>query len=148
MTASFALYPSIVADSVATERLGMVLVVAFGSVALALAAVGLNGLMSYWVTQRSGEIAVRSAMGATTRDVLALILRRGVALALVGIVLGGLGAAAARRVVAGQLFGVSALDPRVFVLVPLLLLGVALLACFLPARRATKIDPAELLRAE
>jgi ABC-type antimicrobial peptide transport system permease subunit len=148
LTARFELYPSIVEASVARERLGMTLLVVFGLVALLLAAVGIYGLMSHFVAQRTGEIAVRSAMGATAGRVMGMIMRRGVSYALVGVVLGVAGAAALRRVLESQLYGISALDVPVFTLVPLILLGVAALACFLPSRRATRIHPAELLRIE
>lgn len=148
LTARFELYSTIVRASTARERLGTTLLVVFGLVALALASVGIYGLMSYYVAQRRGEIAVRSAMGASAGSVMGLVMRRGVSYAVAGIVLGVAGAAALRRVLESQLFGISALDVPVFVLVPLILLGVATLACFLPSRRATKIHPADLLRAE
>ena len=126
----------------------MTLLVAFGSLALLLAAVGIYGLMSYSVTQRTGEIAVRSALGASAAEILGLILKRGVWMALVGIVLGGVAAIALGEVLASQLYQVSPLDLGVFVSVPLLLLAVAVAATFLPANRARKIDPAEMLRRE
>jgi ABC-type antimicrobial peptide transport system permease subunit len=148
LTADFALYEPIVRTSTARERLGMTLLVVFGAMALLLAAVGIYGLMSYSVTQRTGEIAVRSALGASDGQVLALIVKRGMTLALAGIILGGLGAVALRQIVASQLYGVSPLDPWVFISVPLLLLVVALLATLIPANRARKIDPANLLRME
>ncbi len=148
LTARFELYPSIVRASIARERLGMTLLVTFGLVALLLAAVGIYGLMSQFVAQRTGEIAVRSAMGASAGRIMSLIMRRGVSYALTGIVLGVVGAAALRRVLESQLYGISALDPRVFILVPVILLGVASLACFLPSWRATRIHPADLLRIE
>jgi ABC-type antimicrobial peptide transport system permease subunit len=113
---------------------------------LVLAAVGIYGVMSYSVAQRRGEIAVRLALGASAGQVLASVLRRGVALALAGIVLGGLSAVALRRMVASQLYEVSPLDPRVYVFVPILLLSVAVLATLVPASRARKVDPADMLR--
>jgi predicted permease len=148
LSAEFALYPPIVRASIAGERLAATLLVIFGVVALALAAVGIYGLMSYSVTQRTGEIAVRSAMGASERQVLNLVLGRGVRLALAGIVLGVIGAVVLRQAVASQLYGVTALDPRVFVVASLILFSVAALACFVPAQRATRIDPADLFRRE
>ena len=148
VTGQFAVYAPIVRASTARERLGMALLTAFSLVALILAAVGIYGLMSYSVTQRTGEIAVRSALGASTSQVMRLILTRGIALALVGIVLGELGAVALRRVVASQLYQVSSLDAAVFVAVPLVLLAVAFSATWIPADRARKIDPAEMLRTE
>jgi len=148
LTAEFALYSSIVRASVARERLGMILLVTFGLAALVLATVGVYGLMSYSVEQRTGEIAVRSAMGASAREVVGLVLARGGTYAVAGIVLGIIGAAALRRVIEGQLFGVSALDAGVLLVVPFILLAVAVLACVVPARRALRVDPAGLLRSE
>jgi putative ABC transport system permease protein len=148
LTADFALYPPVIEASVASERLAATLLVVFGLMALALAAVGIYGLMSYSVAQRTGEIAVRSAIGASGRQVLNLVIGRGVRLAIAGIVLGVLGAVALRQVLAGQLYGVTALDARVFLLTAVTLFGVAALACLVPAQRATRIDPAELFRME
>ena len=144
----FALYTPIVQASIARERLGMTLLVIFGLVALLLAAVGIYGLMLYFVAQRTGEIAVRSAIGASAGQVMGLIMGRGVFYALSGIGLGVIGAAVLRRVLESQLYGVSALNPQVFILAPLTLLAVAALACFIPSLRATRVDPAELLRIE
>jgi putative ABC transport system permease protein len=146
LTAEVALYPDTLRASLAGERLGMTLLVVFGIMAAALAAVGIYGVMSYSVTQRTGEIAVRSAMGATTRQLMRLFLGQGAVLAVAGIVLGLVMAVAARQIVASQLFGIAPLDARVFLIAPLVLLGVAALASFVPARRATKLDPADLLR--
>jgi putative ABC transport system permease protein len=146
LTAEVALYPDTLRASLAGERLGMTLLVVFGIMAAALAAVGIYGVMSYSVTQRTGEIAVRSAMGATTRQLMRLFLGQGAVLAVAGIVLGLVMAAAARQIVASQLFGIATLDTRVFLIAPLVLLGVAALASFVPARRATKLDPADPLR--
>jgi ABC-type antimicrobial peptide transport system permease subunit len=142
----FDIYSDVIAGTLSRQRLATVLLGAFGLLALILAAVGIYGVMSYSVAQRSAEIAVRAAMGASPSEVLRLIMRRALELAGAGIVLGVLGAVALRQVVASQLYEVSALDPRVFVLVPLALLGVALLASCLPAWRAARIDPAIILR--
>jgi putative ABC transport system permease protein len=98
------------------------------------------------VTQRSGEIAIRTALGASSGQVLGLVLRRGIILGLVGVLLGVAGSIALRRVVAGQLYGVSALDPGVLITVPVLLLAVALAASLVPALRASKIAPMIALR--
>jgi predicted permease len=146
LTTDVALSTDTLRASLARERLGMTLLVVFGIMAAALAAVGIYGVMSYSVTQRTGEIAVRSAMGASTPQLMRLFLGQGAVLAFAGVVLGLLTAVAARRVVASQLYGIAALDARVFVVAPLVLLGVAALASFVPARRATKLDPADLLR--
>lgn len=148
LPADFTLYSKTVAASVARQRLGMVLLVVFGAVALALAAIGIYGLMAYTVTRRAGEIAVRAALGASAAQVRQIIMRRGLFLGSIGIVLGVLGAVALRRIVASQLYGVSALNPGVFVAVPLTLFAVCLLASYLPARRAAKIPPSVLLRMD
>ena len=142
------LYPEVVRASIVRERLGMMLLVVFGAAALLLAAVGVYGVISASVTQRRGEIAVRAALGASAAQVLRLIMQHGVQLALVGVAAGVIGAVALRQILASQLYEISALDLRVLLLVPVALLVVALLASFLPARRATKIDPAVLLRTE
>jgi putative ABC transport system permease protein len=148
LNAEFALYPAVVQASLARERLATTLLVIFGLAALTLAAVGIYSLMSYSIAQRMGEIAVRSAMGATIRQILSLVMRQGILLIIGGIVLGIIGAVALRKVVAGQLYGVSALDTGVFVVASVILFGVAVLACFVPAYRATRIEPADILRSE
>src|SRR5262249_60430198 len=128
------------------ERRGTSLVDIFGMLALVLAAGRVYGVMTYSVAPRTGEIAVRSALGASAGQVLGLIIGRGVKLGCAGVLIGLGGAVALRRVVAGQLYGVSPLDPGVLVLVPLVLLVVVLVACFVPAICASRIDPMAALR--
>lgn len=137
-----------VADSVARQRFGLLLLGLFGALALALASVGIYGVVSYGVAQRTREIGIRIAMGAQSRDVLRLIISQGMTPALLGVIIGVLGALALTRLLRSLLFGVSATDPLTFVLVAALLMGVALLACWLPARRAARVDPIIALRHE
>jgi putative ABC transport system permease protein len=135
-------------DSTARQRFGAWLLGLFAALALGLAGVGVYGVMSYSVAQRAQEIGVRMALGAGTRDVLKLVLRRGLALTLPGIALGLLAAFALTQLMKSLLFGVSATDPLTFILISSLLTMVALLACWIPARRATKVDPMVALRCE
>jgi len=127
--------------SLASRRFSAGLVAGFAGVALLLASIGIYGLLAYMVGQRSREIGIRMALGARRWDVLKLILRKGVVLAGVGIVAGVIVAAAAASMMASLLYGVHPLDPLVFLAVPILLFAVTVLASYLPARRATKVDP-------
>jgi putative ABC transport system permease protein len=116
--------------------------------ALILAAVGIYGLLSYAVTQRTQEIGIRMALGARMADVLKLVMKQVIVLALIGEVIGIAGALALTRVMRGMLFGVTPTDATTFVVVSAVLLGVALLACYFPARRAIRVDPLVALRYE
>jgi putative ABC transport system permease protein len=132
----------------ATRRLTLALFSLFAVVALALAAIGLYGVMSYGVAQRTRELGLRIALGATSRDALKLIIGQGMKLVALGLALGMGGALAVSRMMIHLLFGVSAHDPLTFVVIAFLLAFVALLACYIPARRATKVDPMVALRQE
>ena len=135
-------------SSVAQPRFQTVFVASFGAVALLLAMLGVYGLLSYSVAQRRGEIGIRMALGAQTGHVLALVVRQGALLVAAGIGLGLVAAAASSRVLESFLFGVATGDRLTFIAAALVLIAVALVACWLPARRATRIDPLETLRSE
>jgi putative ABC transport system permease protein len=134
--------------SVAGPRFSTTLLSIFAAVALVLTVVGLYGVMSYSVAQRTNEIGIRLALGAQSRDVLLMIVKQGGTLIFVGLVIGLAGAYALTRLIASLLFGVTAKDPFTFGAVAVLLAIVALLACYVPALRATKVDPMEALRHE
>jgi putative ABC transport system permease protein len=138
----------LVSTSVAQPRLNLSLLVGFAVLALVLAAVGVYGVMAYAVTQRTHEFGIRMALGATTGDVLKQVLLAGGRLAALGLALGLVAALALTRLMASMLFGVKPSDPVTLGLVAGLLASVALAACYIPARRATRVDPIVALRYE
>jgi predicted permease len=138
----------VISESVARQRFSMLLLGIFSVVALVLAAVGIYGVMAYSVTQRTREFGIRMALGARTFDVMKLAVGGGLKLILIGVVIGLAAAFVLTRVMSSLLFNVSATDPLTFITISLVLMGVAVLASFIPARRATKVDPMVALRAE
>ncbi len=137
-----------VADSATPRRFNLVLLATFAAIALVLAAAGLYGVMSYLVSQRSGEIGIRMALGARPGDVLGLVIRKAMTLAGAGVALGLIAAWGATRVMSSLLYGVQARDPVVFAAAPAILMAVAALASYIPARRASRVDPLVALRME
>jgi putative ABC transport system permease protein len=138
----------LIGESILIRKFFMLLLLVFAGLALTLAAVGIYGVMSYVASQRTHEIGIRMALGAQASDVLRLLIGSGMFLALIGVVVGLAGALALTRVMSGLLFGVSATDALTFITVSTGLIAVALLACYIPARRATKVDPLVALRYE
>jgi len=137
-----------VAVTLETRRFAVVLLSVFGALALVLAAIGLYGVLAFAVSQRTREIGIHMALGARARDVLLMVIRQGMSLVLIGVVLGVAGAFALTRTIRGLLFEVGTTDSLTFVLVSLLLAAVGFIACYVPARRATKVDPLVALRYE
>jgi putative ABC transport system permease protein len=139
---------SLVARSVARQRFSMTLIGVFALLAMLLAAVGIFSVMSSLVAQRSHEIGIRLALGAQPRDILSMVVRHGMTLALVGVALGLAASFALTRLMSGLLYEVSAKDPVIYGGIAALLAAVALAACYVPARRATKVNPLVALRYE
>ena len=135
----------VVMNSLGTRRVSMQLFAVFAGAALLLAALGIYGVMAYSVTQRTQEIGIRMALGAQKSHVLALVIRQGMTLSVIGVVVGLVGAFGLTRLIANLLFGVAATDPLTFVAIPLLLGAVSFFACYLPARRAARLDPIKAL---
>jgi predicted permease len=137
-----------IAISLNQQRAPMLLLGAFAGVALLLSALGIYGVLAYTVGQRTSELGVRMAIGAGRSHILGLVLRHGAILTVTGLILGLIGAFASGQAMRSQLFGVSSSDPAIFVLVTLFLAAIAMLSCYLPARRATRVDPLSALRYE
>ena len=145
---TFRTFQQVYSASLGSRRFNLILIAFFGIVALLLATAGVFGVMAYSVSRRTREIGVRVALGARSRDVLTMILNQGVRTIVIGIAIGLAGSFALTRTLSSLLFGVTATDPLTFAAVIALLISAALLACYIPARRATKVDPMVALRYE
>jgi putative ABC transport system permease protein len=146
--AKFGTFSQIYSASLGSRRFNVILIGFFGIVALLLATAGVFGVMAYSVSRRTREIGVRVALGASSSDVLRMILSQGLRTIFIGVAVGIIGSLALTRTVESLLFGVTATDPLTFAGVTLLLVGTALLACYVPARRAMRVDPMVALRHE
>jgi ABC-type antimicrobial peptide transport system permease subunit len=136
------------ATNIARQRLNMLLLMVFGCAGLLMAAIGIYGVMSYSVQQRTQELGVRMALGAQTSNLRNMVIRQGMTLTLIGVIIGGGGAFWLTHILASFLFGVTPLDPISFIATPLLLSLVALVSIWAPALRATRVDPMTALRIE
>jgi putative ABC transport system permease protein len=145
---TFGAFTEVLASSLKSRRFNLLLVGAFGGSALLLAVAGLYGVMAYAVTRRTGEFGIRMALGASSGNIQGIVLKQGLMIATTGVVIGIVGALALTRVLRSLLFGLSATDPVTFAGVAALLIVVALLACYIPVRRATRVDPMVALRYE
>ena len=139
---------AVVAAALAQQRFTMLLLALFAATALVLSSIGIYGVMAYFVAQRTHEIGIRMALGAAPRDVLAMVLGQGARLAATGVVAGLVGAFALTRAIGTLLFDVSPRDPMTYASLSVALTAVALLACYVPARRATRVDPIRALKYE
>ena len=138
----------VLGGELARRRFAMALLGAFAAIALVLAVVGIYGVVAYSVTTRMQELGVRVALGARAEQIIGLVMGQGVGMAVIGLVFGTVGAAALSRLLRGLLYGVAPLDLATFAAAPALLLVATALACWVPARRASRVDPVEALRAE
>jgi putative ABC transport system permease protein len=145
---SFSTFTQVLSNSLKARRFNLMMVGVFASTALLLAIAGLYGVMAYAVTQRTGEFGIRTALGASPGNILRLVVGQGIVTALIGVVIGLAGALILTRTLQSLLFGLSANDPLTFAGVALVLVLVALLACYVPARRAANVDPMVALRYE
>jgi putative ABC transport system permease protein len=138
----------VLSNSLAARRLSMLLLAAFAALAVAMSCVGIFGVTSYLIGERTREIGIRMALGARRNDVLRLVVGQGARMVVLGVVVGVAASIALTRLMTHQLYGVGAHDPLTFIGVPIVLLVVAILACYVPARRSTEIDPIIALRCE
>ena len=138
----------VISDSLAERQFSMIVLGVFAAVALLLSTLGIYGVISYLVGQRAHELGIRLALGAGRMDIMRLVLSHGMKMAIAGVVIGLVAAFGLTRLMASMLFGVRPTDPATFAIIASVLIVVAFLACYLPARRATKVDPLTALRSE